>query len=274
MSSIVTLQTGLIYLVASSFAVGVIAGYLVYMRLLRWFSSKVEEIEQDFLLSALPRRPDSPGGKTLYARAGSLAMAPESPLEAFPGGEDLGIAGGFEDVERLEEALFKVWALVKTIVEGAIGRRFEAVIIVADDDEYGGVPVAIYPETSVAYVDDDIPGDEVSVVIEGSTVSVVLPLSVYKVLVDVVEDGETATVKSIRQAKTLYSIAKKIASSSSGDERIAAYIAYKTLVNLSKKGVVRFEGSTLDSIPFENDELRLKIKEQVRLESDSTGIRM
>ncbi|WP_062662522.1 hypothetical protein [Aeropyrum camini] len=208
-SSIVTLHTSLVYLVAASFAAGMVAGYLVYMRILRWFSSKVEEIEQEFLLSALPRRQDLSGGKALYAKAGSLALAPEAPAEAFSAGEDLDFAGSLEDVERLEEALFKVWALVKTVVEGAVGKRFEAVLIVADDDEYGGVPVAIYPETSVAYVDDDVPGDDVSVAIEGATVSVVLPLSIYKVLVDMVEDGETAAVRNLRQAKALYLIAKR-----------------------------------------------------------------
>ncbi|MCE4604476.1 MAG: hypothetical protein F7B20_05880 [Aeropyrum sp.] len=256
--------------ITASFALGVVLGYLVYIALLRWFAGKLEELEKEMSApryspgviitrDTLEKEPFLAGSNRGLIVESEFSEAEEAGLEG-EGGSSSEYLDGYD---KLEDSLFKVWALVKTIVDRTLGPNYNVVLTVVD----GGVPIAVYPEDVIAFIDDDHINDY-GVIVEDGSVYFNLSLTTYKALVEIVEDGENAKIKTIMQARLLYSLVKELSKAASMEDKIAAYISYKTIISMIQGEVLRMEKNILDRMPFESEDLKRKIREQLRMEEE------
>lgn len=196
---------------------------------------------------------------------------------AVGSGEDEGDYGGDKtmedgDDEYDNEDVFLVYYLVSNIAKEIYG-HLKSVEMVAFTDDL----VLFYPEPfelglegdeGEDYYNDadlDEPDEPEAELLDGDKLIVKLPAKHFAQLVKIVQggDGEVAVVSNEEELRSLYKIAKAIAEADISDEGLASYSAYKALLKMMKNSRLSVPDQFKDLIPFENRELRRKVREQV-----------
>jgi hypothetical protein len=164
-----------------------------------------------------------------------------------------------------DETMLKVWALTKSILERLTRKALNPVIVVYSDD---GVPEAVYPSDAPIYIDEE-PRGGVEASLEDKHVTVMISYDYYVKLVEATREGESFRVRSEEELRVLYELAKKLAVALGQSGAIAAYSAYKALMKLASEGVIEVPESMLEKLPFEPEDVRRMVREQVELETDT-----
>jgi len=174
---------------------------------------------------------------------------------------------------------FIIWALIERIRE-RIAPWMRGTVIVFHDH---GMPYDAYPEDLAAElaVEDTVveprTEDDITVMIVDNVIEVWLSSAIIEKLRSEALRGEDAgeifRVRSQEIAKILYKIGKEIykALNPGVSEELAAYVAYKTLIQLEKEGVIKFE-QKLSMFKIEKKDIILRIRKQIEEEESlNTG---
>ncbi len=169
-----------------------------------------------------------------------------------------------------EDSLFLVHALVS-----GLAREMFKQIRSTTLEVYLPDTLLIYPE----------PGDEeeaeglyegsepdgVEAVQRGERLIIRLDSRHFARLAEAVErgEGEATVVEDEDELRALYDVAKVIAESAMDDEAFASYAAYKTLLRMIRSRRLSVPERLRDLLPFEERELRRRVREQVAEEGVS-----
>lgn len=190
---------------------------------------------------------------------------------------DIELTQDEEDKELIsndEENLFMVHNLIKSITK-EINKDVKEIII----EIYKGDLAMIYPEVNILDEENDISNDlSYNYPQEGSTVDNINGNLIIRMRYEDFDnllsslkkgDGEIAVFSSSNELKSLYNITKIITKAILEEEsdELVSYITYKAIISLKKKGTINISDNIIEEIPFENKELRKKIKEQIKEES-------
>ena len=165
-------------------------------------------------------------------------------------------------IEFSGEDLLKLWALTKSLVEKLSSRPLETAIVVVSEE---GVPEAVYPDDAPVFIDDEEDAYDITAVLEEGWVIAVLPLEAAAIILNSIDDG-LLRVKSEEELHILYMLAKKLAYALGQKHEIAAYSAYKALLKLVNEGVIVMSEDMARLLPLEPEEVRRRVREQVKLE--------
>jgi hypothetical protein len=223
-----------------SAAAGVAVAALSYLVLLR----AVDRV-QDWLIQLIS---ELEGGGEGYL-----------PMEGDEDDEDLSTAD--YDVGYSTESLFLVHSLVESLAKEMF-RGFSSVVVEA----YLPDALLVYPEPS----DEEVPQgfsepDGAEAVAEEKRLRVMLDERHYASLARVVSrgEGERGVIESEGELRALYDVAKAIALSNIDDEALAAYAAYKAIVKMIRTRRLVVPERLRDLLPFEDRDLRRRVREQV-----------
>jgi hypothetical protein len=223
-----------------SAAAGVAVAALSYLVLLR----AVDRV-QDWLIQLIS---ELEGGGEGYL-----------PMEEDEDDEDLSAAD--YDAGYSTESLFLVHSLVESLAKEMF-RGFSSVVVEA----YLPDALLVYPEPS----DEEVPQgfsepDGAEAVAEEKRLRVMLDERHYASLARVVSrgEGERGVIESEGELRALYDVAKAIALSNIDDEALAAYAAYKALVKMIRAHRLAVPERLRDLLPFEDRDLRRRVREQV-----------
>ncbi|MFP3144232.1 MAG: hypothetical protein RXQ93_04345 [Caldisphaera sp.] len=190
---------------------------------------------------------------------------------------DIELTQDEEDKELIsndEENLFMVHNLIKSITK-EINKDVKEIII----EIYKGDLAMIYPEVNILDEENDISNDlSYNYPKEGSTADNINGNLIIRMRYEDFDnllsslkkgDGEIAVFSSSNELKSLYNITKIITKAILEEEsdELVSYITYKAIISLKKKGTINISDNIIEEIPFENKELRKKIKEQIKEES-------
>ena len=104
----------------------------------------------------------------------------------------------------------------------------------------------------------------------GNIIGIVMDPEAFNPLAEAIRrgDGEKVVFQHEDEIVVLYDIVKKayLAKYPESSNEMAAYIAYKTILTLAKEDVIEAPPHLLNILPFENQEIRARIIEQVREE--------
>jgi hypothetical protein len=223
-----------------SAAAGVAVAALSYLVLLR----AVDRV-QDWLIQLIS---ELEGGGEGYL-----------PMEEDEDDEDLSAAD--YDAGYSTESLFLVHSLVESLAKEMF-RGFSSVVVEA----YLPDALLVYPEPS----DEEVPQgfsepDGAEAVAEEKRLRVMLDERHYASLARVVSrgEGERGVIESEGELRALYDVAKAIALSNIDDEALAAYAAYKAIVKMIRAHRLAVPERLRDLLPFEDRDLRRRVREQV-----------
>ena len=223
-----------------SAAAGVAVAALSYLVLLR----AVDRV-QDWLIQLIS---ELEGGGEGYL-----------PMEEDEDDEDLSAAD--YDAGYSTESLFLVHSLVESLAKEMF-RGFSSVVVEA----YLPDALLVYPEPS----DEEVPQgfsepDGAEAEAEEKRLRVMLDERHYASLTRVVSrgEGEKGVIESEGELRALYDVAKAIALSNIDDEALAAYAAYKALVKMIRAHRLAVPERLRDLLPFEDRDLRRRVREQV-----------
>jgi hypothetical protein len=223
-----------------SAAAGVAVAALSYLVLLR----AVDRV-QDWLIQLIS---ELEGGGEGYL-----------PMEEDEDDEDLSAAD--YDAGYSTESLFLVHSLVESLAKEMF-RGFSSVVVEA----YLPDALLVYPEPS----DEEVPQgfsepDGAEAVAEEKRLRVMLDERHYASLARVVSrgEGEKGVIESEGELRALYDVAKAIALSNIDDEALAAYAAYKAIVKMIRAHRLAVPERLRDLLPFEDRDLRRRVREQV-----------
>jgi hypothetical protein len=181
------------------------------------------------------------------------------PMEGDEDDEDLSAAD--YDVGYSTESLFLVHSLVESLAKEMF-RGFSSVVVEA----YLPDALLLYPEPS----DEEVPQgfsepDGAEAVAEEKRLRVMLDERHYVSLARVVSrgEGEKGVIESEGELRALYDVAKAIALSNIDDEALAAYAAYKAIVKMIRAHRLAVPERLRDLLPFEDRDLRRRVREQV-----------
>jgi len=223
-----------------SAAAGVAVAALSYLVLLR----AVDRV-QDWLIQLIS---ELEGGGEGYL-----------PMEGDEDDEDLSAAD--YDAGYSTESLFLVHSLVESLAKEMF-RGFSSVVVEA----YLPDALLVYPEPS----DEEVPQgfsepDGAEAEAEEKRLRVMLDERHYASLTRVVSrgEGEKGVIESEDELRALYDVAKAIALSNIDDEALAAYAAYKAIVKMIRAHRLAVPERLRDLLPFEDRDLRRRVREQV-----------
>ncbi len=191
---------------------------------------------------------------------------PYNALEAVEPYEAPSMEERWLDIDS--EDMVKLWGLVEGIASKLSNRRLNTAVVVVSEE---GLPEAAYPDYAPIII-DDYDGDydyEVSVSVADDWVIVYLRIDVAAALVDALREGDRLEAGDEEILRSAYDIAKGIAMAIGQSEDLAAYSAYKALLKLIKEGYIVAPDSLVAAMPFEPDDVKRRVKEQVRLESEA-----
>jgi len=181
------------------------------------------------------------------------------PMEEDEDDEDLSAAD--YDVGYSTESLFLVHSLVESLAKEMF-RGFSSVVVEA----YLPDALLVYPEPS----DEEVPQgfsepDGAEAEAEEKRLRVMLDERHYASLTRVVSrgEGEKGVIESEGELRALYDVAKAIALSNIDDEALAAYAAYKAIVKMIRAHRLVVPERLRDLLPFEDRDLRRRVREQV-----------
>lgn len=181
------------------------------------------------------------------------------PMEEDEDDEDLSAAD--YDAGYSTESLFLVHSLVESLAKEMF-RGFSSVVVEA----YLPDALLVYPEPS----DEEVPQgfsepDGAEAVAEEKRLRVMLDERHYASLARVVSrgEGEKGVIESEGELRALYDVAKAIALSNIDDEALAAYAAYKAIVKMIRAHRLAVPERLRDLLPFEDRDLRRRVREQV-----------
>jgi len=213
-----------------------------------------------------------------------IALAPpggsedigEPPVEEG-GREAYGVADFYDDSYEIDinEAMLLAWGLAKSLV-GEIAGRSWSVYVAAHD---GGVIYYVYPENYgedvYKLVDEDVLEDITVARAGEKSYLVILSEDVVETLYHMAMEGsgERLVVETRDQLELVYRLAKSIAKAHLGNppEAYIDYVAYKTVVKLALKDIIKAPQEMLDKIPDIDSDTMKRIKRQVDEELGGLG---
>ncbi|MGC9209945.1 MAG: hypothetical protein ACP5FT_01565 [Acidilobus sp.] len=191
-------------------------------------------------------------------------------VSELSGGDDEELGGEGEVnldedyVDGDEDSLFLVYALVNDMSR-QIFKDLKSIYV----EVYLPDSLFIYPEP---YEDEDQSEFFQSDFVEGVQASlrdgrliVRMDGRVYARLVNVVErgEGEVGVIEDEDELRALYEVAKAVAEAGIDEEGFASYAAYKALLKMMRQHRLSVPERLRDLLPFEDRELRRRIREQV-----------
>ncbi len=185
--------------------------------------------------------------------------------------EQILLPGLVEEVEVDEEDLYMAWLLVERVIKEAAPDARRVVVVVESED--GVVEYPLFEDVDEFNVKGIETGYRVKAVLyNDGLVKIVLTPDVLEKLARAVEEGkgESAVIVDDEVLMALYDMAKKAYKVVyKAPEDLSAYVAYKAIMRLVRKGVIKAPRNLLDLLPFEPTELREQILHQVREEEES-----
>lgn len=181
------------------------------------------------------------------------------------------ISSLMNEVDVDEEDLYLTWLLVDRVIREAVPEVRNVVIVVESDD--GVIEYPIIEDVDEFNLRGIETGYKVKAVLyNNGLVKIVMSPDMVERFARAVEDGggESAVIAEDEVLIALYDIAKKAYKVVYGAaDDLAAYAAYKAIMRLSKKGVIKAPRNLLELLPFEPSEVREQILHQVREEEES-----
>ncbi len=181
------------------------------------------------------------------------------------------IPGLMEEVEVDEEDLYLTWLLVDRVIREAVPEVRSVVIVV--ESEEGVIEYPIIEDADEFNLRGIETGYRVKAVLyNNGLVKIVMSPDMVEKFAKAVEEGggEAAVVADDEVLIAIYDIAKKAYKVVyKAPDNLAAYAAYKAIMRLARKGVIKAPGNLLELLPFEPSEIREQILHQVREEEES-----
>ncbi len=186
-------------------------------------------------------------------------------LEAGEGPESLLEGEDFEIPRPSNADAAMLWGLATSLYR-EMGGKLDVQVIIYDDEAEVAASYPSYPHSEEEYivVDDDL----FTAVVDEGRVKVVTDVFSAAPLVRALRrgEGDTVVVEDEDEAMALYSLAKALASAtlSEGLEGLAPYLAYKAIVKLQRRGLIRFTSREVaDLLPFEDKRTWSLVRQQV-----------
>ncbi len=171
-----------------------------------------------------------------------------------------------------EEKLFLLHNLLKSIAR-YVNRNIKDIFIEIYTNSFS----TIYPDDEIMdeeyeYIEKELgdSSDRPKAMMLNRNVVVRISKYDFDNLVATIErgEGERASLQSLKEVRSLYSIIKAVVKAIIGTQYdgLTSYIAFKAIISLKKKGYIIIPENLMELLPLESKELKTKIKEQIKEE--------